>query len=244
MSPGGSRPRLFFAPGSMGNVFTHLGHLARHLGPDQPFYGLQEDVQSPTRIEALASHYLAQVRAVQPLGPYLLGGVCHGGLVAFEMAQQILAQGQPVAFLGLVEPAPLRSPDPRAYARLAATVGGQAPRRLARLARRLVSKPDAAEGEYLRQKMRLVADSLAAIRYRPRPYAGWLDLFQTAESHVRSLDRGSGWHALAPHTLRIHEIPGNHAMVSGANETPVDEDCMRALAQIIRTCLDEILQHA
>ncbi len=56
IQPGDSRPPIFFLPGNLGNVFTDLGDLARHLGPDQPFYGLQDGIQNPARIDKLAAH--------------------------------------------------------------------------------------------------------------------------------------------------------------------------------------------
>ncbi|NJN99267.1 MAG: hypothetical protein HC875_36825 [Anaerolineales bacterium] len=106
LQPYGSKPPFFCVPGNLGNVYVDLGDLARHLGLDQPFYGLQDGLHNPARIEALAAHYLTEIRSVQPEGPYLLGGVCWGGLVAFEMAQQLQAQGQQVALLVLIEPVP------------------------------------------------------------------------------------------------------------------------------------------
>jgi aspartate racemase len=55
----------------------------------------------PETIEEMAAHYIQEIRAFQPEGPYLLGGLCFGGKVAFEMAQQLQAQGQEVALLVL-----------------------------------------------------------------------------------------------------------------------------------------------
>ena len=74
---------------------AHGGHvmfyydLARHLGPDQPLYGLQaqglDGSQEPQRsFEEMASHYIEEMRAVQPEGPYHLGGDCLGGVIAYE----------------------------------------------------------------------------------------------------------------------------------------------------------------
>jgi thioesterase domain-containing protein len=90
-------------PGGGGNVI-YLYELARHLGPDQPFYGLQavglDGKSRPhTRIEDMAACYIEQIRAVQPQGPYLLGGHSFGANVAFEMSQQLQRQGQDIALL-------------------------------------------------------------------------------------------------------------------------------------------------
>jgi thioesterase domain-containing protein len=82
--------------------------LALHLGQKQPFYALQPPqptVNSPflTSMEALAAHYVEEIRRNQPSGPYYLGGYSIGGLVAFEMAQQIQAGGAEVALLALID---------------------------------------------------------------------------------------------------------------------------------------------
>jgi len=107
----GLHPPFFAAHDGLG-----IGHLyaplARHLGPDQPFYGLQAqggvDGREPpyhpcTRIEELAALYLDEVRAVQPVGPYFLGGFCFGGTVAFEMARQLEEQGHRVGLVAVLD---------------------------------------------------------------------------------------------------------------------------------------------
>ena len=104
---GDSRPPFFCVHGAGGNILIYRD-LARHLGTDQPFYGLQSqglDGERPfhTRIEDMAAHYLKEIQTVQPQGPYFLGGYCMGGTVALEMAQQRYAQGQEVALLALLE---------------------------------------------------------------------------------------------------------------------------------------------
>jgi thioesterase domain-containing protein len=107
IQPNGSNPPLFFVHAHGGNVVGYYD-LARLLGPDQPFFGLQAqglDGQSPgfQRLEDMAAHYVREIRTVQPQGPYYLGGWCFGGTLAKEMAHQLLKQGQEVAFLALVE---------------------------------------------------------------------------------------------------------------------------------------------
>jgi thioesterase domain-containing protein/acyl carrier protein len=112
IQPNGSQPPFFCIPGAGGNVI-YLYYLARHLGSDQPFYGLQAwglDGQSNpcTKVEQMAAQYIEAIQALQPNGPYLLGGHSYGGLVAFEMARQLLHQGQKVALLAILDtPAPL-----------------------------------------------------------------------------------------------------------------------------------------
>ena len=75
---------------------------------EQPVYGLQPqgiDGQQPflTRMEDIASNYLPAVRAIQPRGPYYLGGYSFGGVVAFEMAQQLQAVGAEVALVAFID---------------------------------------------------------------------------------------------------------------------------------------------
>jgi thioesterase domain-containing protein len=90
-----------------GSVLCYL-ELARELGPQQPFYGLQaaglEGEQAPRRsVEEMAASYIEALREVQGEGPYLLGGWSFGGLVAYEMARQLRGQGQRVGLLALLD---------------------------------------------------------------------------------------------------------------------------------------------
>jgi len=116
---GGYKPPLFFMHAEGGNVLEYQP-LAKHLGKDQPFYGLQaqglegKEIVVHT-IEEMAAHYIKEIKTVQPKGPYYIGGYCLGGLVAFEMAQQLQAEGEQVAFLALIStstPAQLRNIKP------------------------------------------------------------------------------------------------------------------------------------
>lgn len=107
IQPKGNKYPLFCVHAAGGNILFYRD-LARHLGVTQPFYGLQAqglDGQKPplTRVEDMAALYLKEIRAIQPKGPYLLGGYCLGGTIALEMAQQLYAQGQEVALLALIE---------------------------------------------------------------------------------------------------------------------------------------------
>jgi thioesterase domain-containing protein len=91
-----------------GNVVC-FAELNRELGPDQPFYGLQSvglDGSEPPlqSIEDMAELYIDEICSVQPCGPYVLSGACFGATVAYEMARQLLAAGEEVAFVGLLDP--------------------------------------------------------------------------------------------------------------------------------------------
>jgi malonyl CoA-acyl carrier protein transacylase len=107
IQPNGSRPPFFFVHAAGGNLIIYRD-LARHLGPDQPVYGLQSqglDGSKPflTRIEDMAAVYVDELQAAHPKGPYFLGGYCMGGTVALEMAQQLHNRGQRVCLLALLE---------------------------------------------------------------------------------------------------------------------------------------------
>ena len=106
----GTRRPLFCVHPADGSVFW-FGELARQLGSDQPFYGLQAhglDSTSPlSRVEDMATEYIDAIRTVQPKAPYVLGGFCGGGTIALEMSQQLKKQGDEVDLLILFDiPAP------------------------------------------------------------------------------------------------------------------------------------------
>jgi amino acid adenylation domain-containing protein len=110
---GGSRRPFFFLHGQWEGGALYSLELARALGPEQPFYLLEpyefEGLAVPPSLEEMAAAHLETLRTVQPEGPYLLGGWCNGGLIAYEMARQLHAQGQTVELLVLMDsdvPAP------------------------------------------------------------------------------------------------------------------------------------------
>ena len=104
IQPKGSRPPFFCIGG--GPIFRPL---ALRLGPDQPFLGLGtvksdlRDLPAPFRLEDIAAGLVRRLRCLQPDGPYFLGGWCQDGVFAYEMAQQLLAQGEKVGLLVLIE---------------------------------------------------------------------------------------------------------------------------------------------
>ncbi len=103
LQPNGSKRPFFFLPGGEGNVLN-FHDLARRMAPDQPLYGLQTrglygDRPPFDRVEDMAADHLESMRAVQPRGPYLLGGHCSGAMVALEMALQLQRRGERVAVL-------------------------------------------------------------------------------------------------------------------------------------------------
>ena len=107
IQPGGSKPPFFCVHGGGGNVLLYR-ELARHLGADYPFYGLQArgldgSDEYLTTTEAMAESYLREIRELQPEGPYYLGGFCMGGQVAVEIAQRLVRDGQQVNLLFVID---------------------------------------------------------------------------------------------------------------------------------------------
>src|SRR5205807_4071054 len=83
----------------------------RSLGPDQPCYGLQPPgmdwgTEGCTTVEEMAAHYIGEIKAVQPRGPYRLLGASFGGLIVFEIALQLQRMGEPVEFLAMLDSSP------------------------------------------------------------------------------------------------------------------------------------------
>ncbi|MEP4999905.1 thioesterase domain-containing protein, partial [Pseudophaeobacter sp.] len=103
----------FVVAGMFGNVLN-LRQLALELGGERPVYGLQArgliGEEAPhSSIPAAATDYLAEIRQIQPQGPYLLGGFSGGGITAYEMAQQLQAADEETAALVLLDtPLPVR----------------------------------------------------------------------------------------------------------------------------------------
>ncbi|BAZ21895.1 amino acid adenylation domain-containing protein [Kalymmatonema gypsitolerans NIES-4073] len=107
IQPNGSKLPFFCVPGAGDEPF-YLYHLGRCLGEDQPLYSFQAKdlngkLEPATRIKDMASHYIQAMQAVQPQGPYFLGGHSFGGKVAFEMTQQLLHQGHIVALVVIID---------------------------------------------------------------------------------------------------------------------------------------------
>ena len=107
MQPLGSKRPLFLVHGAEGNVLLYQ-RLTKYLGPDQPVYGLQSqglngDGNMDINVQDMASRYVNEVVAEYPEGPYRLGGYCLGGIIAFEMAQQLTAMGKEVELVILLD---------------------------------------------------------------------------------------------------------------------------------------------
>jgi thioesterase domain-containing protein/acyl carrier protein len=237
---GGSRLPLFAVPGVGGNVLCYAD-LARLLAPEQPFYGLQSQGLSGTdepltSIEDIAAAFLREIRQVQPSGPYYLLGACMGGVIAYEMAQQLRAAGQAVGSLIFLEtwlPATTDGgrlrPDVRTLAaldlimsrlrvyinKLTSLRGRQRLdyllERVKMLAQMVVQR-DAFRGDRSEFHLRVVtqANLVALRKYRPNVYDGRVVLFRAEDRRVMSDDDPRlAWSRLVTGDLEVHSVPGN-----------------------------------
>lgn len=244
IQPEGSKPPFFCVHPGGGNVLCYL-QLSRHLGADQPFFGLQapgvDGIREPLEtIEEMAEQYVGAIRQAQARGPYALGGWSVGGVVVYEMAQRLHAAGEEVQVLAIFDSGVLY-----ACAILTALFSnGQgaldllrqpsaeqiADFRLRSAPARLV--PDNADEKLAGRIFRLFVGNMRAVfNYRPRPYQGRIDLFMASEPIVRQRfapDRE--WQRLCDQ-VAVHSVPGNHL-------TMIHEPHVAALAASLRRCLD------
>lgn len=194
IKPEGCRPPIFAVSGHGADVFW-LRPMARHLHIDQPVIGVQPpglDGTEPLKsIEALANYQIKQIRRCQAHGPYLIAGHCAGGTLAFEVAQQLVAEGQEVSLLALIG-----SPFPKMFGRaslLRVRLSGYAKAlRPGAFKRKLQLRRERQKGEELvgeaalAARERVESATVAAARnYSPRCYPGRVDLFVTADKWHR-----------------------------------------------------------
>lgn len=230
------RKPLFLVHGAGGNVLI-FKILSDQLGPDQPVYGLQAqgvDGKLPvqTSIEAMAAQYVEAVRSVDPDGPYRLGGFSGGGVIAFEMAQQLTAAGERIGLLGMIDtlsPTAARRPlswymrlrlslsfkfgknrkDPAELRRLGLREAVMTARVREKLARGEPLTPELVEFHLWNSYVE------AQSRYHAQPYAGPVVLFRAAESlgHYLAAGKRLGWEEFVQGEIRIITVDGNHLAV-------------------------------
>ena len=236
MRNGGSRPPFFCVHGGAGStLFMH--RLAAKMDSEQPFYGIEPEGLDGRRfqrttIEQIAAYYIAEIRKVQPKGPYYLGGYCFGGIVAFEMAQQLRRQGEDAALVALftaalryhrLESAPAPPPEPNPQTK-------PARQKLATLMKsplRVLYRKSAVFVEHQTSKLEPLIHSIlfalhmkippsmrtryvwrtlinAEQNYVPQPYSGTLVMFHGSDyAH----DTNLGWDGLAEQFE--HHVIGN-----------------------------------
>ncbi len=161
----GSQPPLFFIPGVNGNVIGYE-ELARDLGDDQPLYGLRSvglegEAEPLTNIPAIAEQFLTDIRKVQPEGPYHLIGFCIGGLVAYEIAQQLTTQGEAVDVLGLIDTWPPEMIEPTAGTSHLSQKIAYVKNGLSRHWQAFLSQPRGQRMQYLKEKSTIIMEMVA-----------------------------------------------------------------------------------
>jgi surfactin family lipopeptide synthetase A len=246
---GGSKPPFFCIHGANGAV-VRFHDLARYLGAEQTFYGLQAHGLDPakpchTRTEEMAAHYIEEIRRVQPTGPYFLGGYSFGGMIAYEMAQQLRAQGQDGTVVVLFDtlcPPPQNTQAPQQASASSALLGFfriPAAEKLAYLWR-IVTVPNRAIKRWLHvarlprivKKVRKGCFQAQA-NYTPQPYPGRVILFRSSHKPLgQVIDPRAGWSTYAAQGLEICEITGNH-------ENILLEPQVRLVAKQLRALLDD-----
>jgi thioesterase domain-containing protein len=107
LQPNGTRPACFLVHPPGGIVVCYQA-LAHRLGEERPLYGIRSrglhgETELPASLEEMAAEYVAAIRSVKPQGPYHLGGWSMGGVIAYEMAQQLSKQGQSIGLLALLD---------------------------------------------------------------------------------------------------------------------------------------------
>jgi aspartate racemase len=228
----GSRPPLYCVHGVGGSILE-LMDLAGQVHPDQPFYGIQAaGLADPSpavniTVEEMSLRYIREIREFQPLGPYYLAGSSFGGLVAYEMARQLTASGQPVALVALFDTS---VPE---VLNLQANASGWRRRLDSALYRcrlhwgNIMVLDPSERPEYLRNKVRhflgrrqlperirLTQEAVqwAASRYVPQKYSGKVTLFRATEQPPWIFpDPLLGWGSLAIGGVEVYRTPGHHA---------------------------------
>jgi amino acid adenylation domain-containing protein len=262
LKSGRSRSPLFCIHALGGTLFSYYD-LVKHLGEDRHIYGLQsrgiDGKQQPLdRVEDISSYYIQSIQTIQPQGPYLLMGYSFGGIVAFEMARQLVAQGEVVDFLGLVD---IRSPtleknrmsltkwlnfhfsqlkqlqlkdrvkyflDKILY-RLSIQTKGNTEGYKEVMARRL-STFEMFEPELLDV---LDANLQATKNYSPQVYPGQATLFW-CEYQALYIDRypDLGWGQLVTGGVNTLPVPGEHLSL-------LSEPHVRVLAEKLKLCMEQ-----
>jgi acetoacetyl-CoA synthetase len=234
---GAGRP-LFIMHGFGGNVLE-LAKPARFLRCDRPVYALQARGLDPTqephdRIEDMAEHYLGEIRALQPRGPYALAGFSTGGLIAFEVARRLVRGGEVVEFVGLLDseihernlpPTRLLALQLKRGVHVAAQLCAVSPARSVTYVRRIANL--VLDGARIRSgggpRERLPHEDLlpphflrvrdsgrrAFAAYAPGFYPGTVTLFRVRERHPLSCDPLPLWRAAAAE-VEVCYVPGTH----------------------------------
>ena len=230
---GKDRSPLFCIHPIGGNLFNYY-NLSKKIELDRAIYGLQarglDGKQQPLdRVEDMADDFIQAIQKIQPDGPYFLLGYSFGGIIAFEMARQLVSQGKEVAFLGLLDIRCPLIPEINApfFERLDLRLNklqklsreGQIKYFIEKLIYR--RKPDyrseivstLCDLDMFTPELLNILDRniKAKNNYQPQVYLGTVNLFWS-EYHSNYIDRypDLGWGDLIAGDLKIHHIPGDH----------------------------------
>jgi len=253
----GAKPPFFYVPPAASTALSAVKY-ARHLGTDQPVYGLQplgfEEGEVPhNRVEEMAAYYIKEIRSFQPEGPYYLGGQCFGGNIAFEMAQQLQAQGCTLALLALFDPS-TPYPAPFIQHRNAFEKAGHYIRQTVYHFKRgqlihalmdffVYRRYRWLKMTFIPQERRIQyvmdAHQTARINYIPQVYPEKITLFRSSQYHTLEKE-GDGswarrWSDFATGGFDCHIIEGKHLEIFG-------EPKIQELAKQLKVCLDEAQQ--
>jgi thioesterase domain-containing protein len=235
---GGTKPPLFLVHGIGGTVLG-LGRMLQYLAPGRPVYAVQSppldgSVPPPSSLEEMAARYVYEVRRVQPEGPYHFLGYSLGGLIAFEMAQNLTRAGQTVGLLAMLDTFQLEY-----WHKMSRSFSGRIGRfkremgihtkallfgskRLGYIGDRLRSKTAMFFLSRLGNTQPAVANKFASIdnvngaaarKYRVRPYSGSLALLRATERDDKG-DYLLGWGGLAQGGIEVFDIPGRHETIN------------------------------
>jgi thioesterase domain-containing protein len=243
IQPVGTKRPLYIVHGAGGNVVNFYG-LTTRIGADQPVYGVQAqalEANQPAllRMEDMAAHYLMEIRRVQPKGPYHLLGYSFGGVVVLEMAHQLLAAGETVGLLGMLDTRAREYIEDRKTESSSNNGHGSPPGALAGFFRSHLGHGNAQgwwefflqdlQERRVRYTITIAArmfstlpaflkntheiNSVAARNYKVKPVSAKLTLFRAANQADSSIPSDNGWSPIFKEGVEVHEVPGDHWQV-------------------------------
>ena len=275
LGPVGLTAMVKIKPGNAENPFFHIGQVDQYvrtfagfLDTENPVYLLHVQPLEPkaplfTNVKDIAQHCLREIKRVQPNGPYLLSGFCLGGMVAYEIAQELLDAGEEVRYLALIEsylPDSLKinkamGPVARIRSRFAFYLRQRRGRglwpntcwfaqgALQRLAQaawgRVCSLVFSLCAKAGRQVPRLCRNEMIALGiarggYEPRPYPGPMFVFKASETGPwLDIDPTLGWGEYVQKGIKVIEVPGGHS-------TMYEKPHVQVLAQKVADSLEAV----
>ncbi len=232
IQPKGEKPPFFCVHGDEANVF-----LPRHLGKEQPFYGFFHQGEDGMPItykttKGIAEHYLRELRQIRPHGPYYLGGYSFGGIVAFEMACQLAAQGEQVPLVALFDTySPQENVD---MIRIEQKIHEPLKRIIMRRLVKFYHNRKKPLPPKLRHFYIIDTYGTAIEHYVPKAFPGRLTLIRTKSSPGTT---DMGWRDLARDGVEIRYTDGDHYSI-------VKEPQVRQLADELRSSIDQAMVSA